>query len=75
MEESSPPYRPARIRVTEETCQLLWTMLGFYLSAQKEARYNMGPEDKHTMNRNIRLTQKIMNEVRRTQDEMGWTTQ
>jgi DNA-binding PadR family transcriptional regulator len=64
----------ARIRVTEEGAAYLRRILEDHLAAQREIRRLMPSEGKRSLNRGIRVTRHIIEEVERTCTEMGWTT-
>lgn len=71
------PTEPlARIRLTEETAALLHEMLREYLGAEWEVRSTLKRNGgtATTFNRRIRMTKKLLDEVKRTREEAGWLT-
>lgn len=67
--------KPARIRLTQEQGGLLRLILSQHLSLQWEARAH-APEHGHRkseMNRTIKLTRQMLDELDRTRREAGWS--
>lgn len=68
------PFRQTRIRLNQETAALLHEMLREYLGAEWDVRSAMKTNGNTSVNfnRRIRMTKKLMDEVRRAREEAGW---
>lgn len=66
--------KQTRIRLNQETAALLHEMLYHYLGAEWEIRSTLknGDGPSFNFNRRIRMTKKLMDEVKRAREEAGW---
>lgn len=71
-----PTEQKCRIRLDEETSGLLREMLHEYLTVwwDVRAQRKRDGDDPHFYNRRITITKRLMGEVNRAMEEVGWLT-